>query len=172
MLPGGRRFIADLLLPGEFYGFNYLVIARPQHDLVALGTVGYRALRQDEVRALMASQPAVGVRVAAHLAEMCIRTDRQAALRRFDARERIAALLLDVYDRLRGRKLIHGLSFNLSMTQEDIGDHLGLTMVHVNRTLRKLRGERLVHIDRHVVMIMDLVGLRALVEGCRPSPNR
>jgi DNA-binding transcriptional regulator LsrR (DeoR family) len=34
------------------------------------------------------------------------------------------------------------------LTQEQVGDHLGLTLVHVNRTLRRLREERIVLVDR------------------------
>ena len=51
------------------------------------------------------------------------------------------------------------------MTQEQIADHLGMTMVHVNRILRRLRDERLVMVDRQVVIIMDLDRLRELAHG-------
>ena len=66
---------------------------------------------------------------------------------------------------LRRRGLTDRLSFNLPLTQEQIADHLGLTLVHVNRTLRRLREERLVLVERQVVTILDLEGLRELARG-------
>src|SRR5262249_1322168 len=51
-----------------------------------------------------------------------------------------------------------------------VADHLGLTLVHVNRTLRRLREERLALIDRQVVIILDIDGLHSLVRGL-PEPS-
>ena len=84
---------------------------------------------------------------------------------RLDAKSRLAAFLLGIHDRLRRRGLTDQLSFNLPLTQEQIADHLGLTLVHLNRTLRRMREERLVNVDRQAVIIRDLEGLRALVRG-------
>jgi CRP/FNR family transcriptional regulator, anaerobic regulatory protein len=75
-----------------------------------------------------------------------------------------------IHDRLRRRGLTSDLSFNLHLTQEQLADHRGLTLVHVNRTLRRMREDRLVIVDRQVVIIMDLEGLRELVRGL-PLPT-
>jgi hypothetical protein len=77
-------------------------------------------------------------------------------------------LLLDIHDRLKRRDLISRPTFNLPLTQEQIGDHLGLTVVHVNRTLRRLREERVLMMDRQVVIIHDLDALREIGEGLPP----
>jgi len=55
---------------------------------------------------------------------------------RLEALERIGAMLIDLYDRQRRRRLIARSSYNLHLTQQQIGDHLGLTGAHVNRVLR------------------------------------
>ena len=78
-------------------------------------------------------------------------------------------MLLDIYERLRRRELINRPSFNLPFTQEQIADHRGLTLVHVNRTLRRLREEHLVLVDRQVVVITDLDRLRVLVRSSCPA---
>ena len=72
--------------------------------------------------------------------------------------------------------MISRTTYNLPLTQEQIADHLGLTLVHVNRTLRRLREERIVLVDRQVVIIMDLERLRAFAQGLPqpaelPEPN-
>jgi CRP/FNR family transcriptional regulator len=65
------------------------------------------------------------------MAETRRRADRLVtALSRLDAYERMACFLLSVYDRLRRAELIACPTFNLHLTQEQIGDHLGLTTVH------------------------------------------
>jgi predicted transcriptional regulator len=52
------------------------------------------------------------------------------------------------------------LSFRLPLTQEQLGDLLGLTPVHVSRTLSALRDDNLLHRRRYQVTIFNLVDLR------------
>lgn len=109
-------------------------------------------------------------RVAIHVQSLSAsarwRADRLAAsIGRLDAQARICVMLLDIHDRLRQRGLIIRPTFNLPLTQEQIADHLGLTLVHVNRTLRRMREEKLVLVERQVVIIMDLQRLRAAARG-------
>jgi CRP-like cAMP-binding protein len=154
-----------LLVPGDIIGLDHIVLATPIEEVTAVNRVGYHALEPATVRALMADRCAA-LSVFALLAEARWRSDRLAAMiGRLDAQARLAAFLLGIHDRLRRRGLINQLSFNLPLTQEQIADHLGLTLVHVNRTLRRMREEHLVLIDRQVVIIMDLEGLRRLVRG-------
>jgi CRP-like cAMP-binding protein len=90
-----------------------------------------------------------------------------ASIGRLDAQARICVMLLDIYDRLRRPELISRATFNLPLTQEQIADHLGLTLVHVNRILRRLREEKLVLVDRQVVIIRD--SRPAARSGPRPA---
>jgi CRP-like cAMP-binding protein len=108
----------------------------------------------------------VAMFILAQLAEQHWRSDRLAAsIGRLDAHARLCVLLLDIHDRLRHRGLINRPTFNLPLTQEQIADHLGLTLVHVNRTLRRLREEKIVLVDRQVVIIQDIERLRELAQG-------
>ena len=54
------------------------------------------------------------------------------------------------------------MSFDMPLTQELIGDALGLTTVHVNRTIRSLREDKLIAIDGKVVTILDFEALSLL----------
>jgi CRP-like cAMP-binding protein len=71
-------------------------------------------------------------------------TDRLASLGRTSAKARVASFLLDMVNRLRLMDDDIADSFNLRMTQEEIGDAVGLTSVHVNRMIRQLEEERLI----------------------------
>jgi|SRR5579872_6471123 len=170
-LPDGRRAILDLLLPGDIAGLDRIVLGRSNQEVIAASALGYRAMSAGKLRELMGNR-AVALRVAALMAEARWRMDRHvASVCRLDARERIGIFLLDIYDRLARRGLVNRPTFNLPLTQEQIADHLGITMVHVNRTLRRLRDDRLVLVDRQVVIIMDLARLRAVVTGLPQLPE-
>jgi len=152
-------------LPGDMVGIEHAVIGRSSLQLTAATTVGYRLLAVVALRALMADRQA-----AAHMlavaAEARWREYRHAiAITRLDARERLSAFSLDIYDRLRRRNMISRPIFNLALTQEQVADHLGLTTVHISRTLRRLREERIVLVDRQVVIITDLAAMRRIVDG-------
>jgi CRP-like cAMP-binding protein len=165
VLDDGRRAILDLLTPGDAAGLDYLVLANPVAEITAASRVGYHALDPADFRALLVDR-CVATSVLALIAEARWRSERLSVMiGRLDAQARIAALILGIHDRLRRRGLTDGVSFNLPLTQEQIADHLGLTVVHVNRTLRRLREGRLVLVDRQVVMILDLEGLRELARG-------
>jgi CRP-like cAMP-binding protein len=79
-----------------------------------------------------------------------------------DAEARLAAFLLDLYDRLRAHGLVSSRSFRLPMTQQQIGHHLGLTVVHVNRVLRRLREKGIALVRQNVVIIADFDRLRGI----------
>jgi len=81
---------------------------------------------------------------------------------RFEAQARLAMMVLDFYTRLRRRRLITASTYNLPLTQTQIGDYLGLSAVHVNRVLRSLRDERVVNVEKNQVTILDLQRLARL----------
>ncbi|MBV9826549.1 MAG: Crp/Fnr family transcriptional regulator [Alphaproteobacteria bacterium] len=171
MLPEGRRAITDLLLPFDIGCLEQTVSHHAHQDIIAASACTYRKLSSAAFRELMRNG-AVALTVMSLVAEARRRMDRHvAALARLDARERIGGLLLDIYDRLRRQEMINQPCFNLDLTQEQIGDYLGLTVVHVNRILRQLREEGLASFNRHVIIIMDVERLRELVAGLPPLGN-
>jgi CRP-like cAMP-binding protein len=126
-------------------------------------------LKPAKLRELMADQQ-IALSVIALVAKQGRQREQHiVALARLDAHARIAAFLLGIYDRLRERELVTRPRFTLGLTQDQIADHLGLAMVHVNRTLRRLREERLALVDRQVVIIADLAGLRRVAAGGEES---
>jgi CRP/FNR family transcriptional regulator, anaerobic regulatory protein len=168
-LPDGRRAILRTLLSGDYAGLHNIVLARTMEDVYAANRVGYQMLGAVTLRELLAD-PCVSMFLLAQIAEAHWRTDRLAAsIGRLDAHARICVLLLDIHDRLRNRGLINRPTFNVPLTQEQIADHLGLTLVHVNRTLRRLREEKIVLVDRQVVIIQDIERIRELAQGL-PEP--
>lgn len=165
MLENGRRSILDIFLTGDIVGIEHAVTARASFELKAADVVTYSFLKPARLRELMADQQIALSVIALVAKQRRRREERIVALTRLNAYARIAAFLLGIYDRLRERELIARQSFTLRLTQDQIADHLGLTMVHVSRTLRRLREERLALVDRQVVIITDLVGFRRVAAG-------
>jgi CRP-like cAMP-binding protein len=165
----GRRAILDVLLPTDIVGVEHPVSRGSNRDIVAASPLTYRMLSAAKLRQLMANSQ-IAARMLALAAETQWRADRLiSALSRMDAYERIASFLLNTYDRLRRAQLIARPRFALHLSQDQIGDHLGLTTVHVSRTLRRLRDDKVVLVDRQVVIILDVERLRAIAAGLSPT---
>ena len=88
-----------------------------------------------------------------------------ARIARLEASERVTAMLVDLYDRLRRRRLIARSTFSLHLTQRQIGDHLGLTAETINRVLHWLSREDIAIVQGYLVIIRDMPRLRRLARG-------
>jgi CRP-like cAMP-binding protein len=74
---------------------------------------------------------------------------------RRDAHEHIAHLIYEMLVRYRIVGLAKDDSFDFPITQTELADASGLTPMHVNRVLRRLREEQLVHFHGKVIKILD-----------------
>jgi hypothetical protein len=92
-------------------------------------------------------------------------------LGRQTAYERVAHFLLEVQRRLEIAGLGDGQRFPLPLTQEIMGDALGLSIVHVNRTLQQLRRERLIELRSGVTILLQR-DLLASIANFQPAPLR
>jgi CRP-like cAMP-binding protein len=83
---------------------------------------------------------------------------------RRSAHERIAHFLLELLTRLQAVGLADENSFELPLSQEIIGDALGLSLAYVNRTLRRLAEEGLVTLKDQKVTISDVEELAFMAD--------
>ena len=166
LLEDGRRQIVRILLPGDFVGFQADLFAPLEHSAQALTEMRLCIFPRHNIIELFRSEPQLALR----LTWMLARDDSRAQewlinIGRRSARERVAHFLLELYYRVRMRaEEPLGASIPLPLTQEHIGDALGLTSVHVNRTLRDLRESGLLVVSNRLLNITDPDGL-ALVAG-------
>jgi CRP/FNR family transcriptional regulator, anaerobic regulatory protein len=165
-LHNGRRAIVDVYLPGDVIGLDVPLRTRPLEEVFTLTSVTIEAIHEEDALInLMACRP-----IALYLAWLLAQRQRRAdgllaAISCLDARGRLATMVLDFYTRLRRRKLVTGSTYNLPLTQSQIGHYLGLTVVHINRVLRSLRDERIVNLEKHCVTIFDLERLTTLAQS-------
>lgn len=155
VLPDGRRQIFSFLLPGDGIGLDRRLSpelstvtaltaletadADPVLDAVEAGRAPGLA------RALAAIEPLEQKQLLDHL----VRLGRQTAY------ERVAHFLLELQRRLEITGLGDNQRFPLPLTQEIMADALGLSIVHVNRTLQQLRRERLIELRSGVTILLQ-----------------
>jgi CRP-like cAMP-binding protein len=159
-LSDGRRSLIDLYLPGDLIGLDGLFRPPSASDTtVALMPIVCHALSGRPLDAVLRRHECLLHLLDAVNAERRRVEHLAVALSRCSAEERVAMLLLGLYRRLRGRQLVSGRSFRLPMTQQEIADHIGLTVVHVNRVLGRLRRSGVALVHHKTVMLQDLAAL-------------
>ena len=162
-LPDGRRQIFDFVLPGE--GIGVCLRANP---LANTSTAALTSVRLIDARPLL--QPAaiaacneLGPALLAQAdADERRALDHMVRLGRMTALERIAHLLLELHARLAVVGLTERERFSLPVTQETLADVIGLSVVHVNRTMQELKRSGLVHIERGWMRLLDIDTLTRL----------
>ena len=160
VLSDGRQQIIMVFLPGDLLGLKTMLLDRQPDSIQCITRATVQALDYAAALELGRTDPDVSLRFMWQLAEDERRLHNWViALGRGSAIERIATLVLDFRGRLMQAGLIDGESFAMPMTQEQIGDHLGLTVVHVNRTLRRMRLEGILTVASGKVQIHDLDAL-------------
>ena len=174
ILEDGGRQILDFLLPGSVVGFHPDGEARSPHFVQAL--TGVRACRLSTAGFLHAakSNPAIALRLVAVASRSHQRSLRRLTLLgRRTAKERVAVLLFELHRRVRRWSLPpRGDEVPLPLTQEQIGDALGLTNVHVNRMLRELREEGVLVLRNGVLRLLDPRRLAGIAGHDEPRPAR
>ena len=140
-LPDGRRQILNFLLPGDLVGLQARLFDEAEHGIESLTDVVLCCFSRERVWEIFRDHPRIafdvtwlGAREEALVDDGLLSTGRRTAL------ERTAALLLQLHDRARGVGLGRdGGGVELPLTQVHLADALGLSYVHVNRTMQSLR---------------------------------
>lgn len=165
ILHDGDRQILDFILPGQIFGLQACFFKASLYSTAAVTAASVSVIPLkviddvfDQNRRLAKALFWSAVCEAAIVGEHLIDTARRSAY------ERVSHLLLELFVRLKSTGQADGQSFIMPLTQELIGDALGLTPVHVNRTLRALREDRLVEIRNKRVTILDFDALSLLCD--------
>jgi CRP-like cAMP-binding protein len=156
LLDDGSRQILRFLFPGDMLGVSSMIYREAPETLAALSDCVVSPFDRSALSDLMTRHPRLSAMVLVYCqVERVSLTDRLAALGRTSAKARVAALLLDLRDRLRTTDKSVEDAFQLGLTQEEVGDATGLTAVHVNRMLRQLEEEGLIARDSGRVTLRD-----------------
>ena len=161
-LKTGGRQILRFHYPGDLIGTSSIAWAQAANTITAVSDCVVSELSKVNLGRIFKAQPRLaGMLYAMAAAENVAMSDRLASIGRTDALERLSTLLLDILARLRVTAGGVIESFDLPLTQKDIGDAVGLTKVHVNRTLGEMERRGMIERSGRRVRIVDEAGMVA-----------
>jgi len=157
LLADGTRQITAIHLPGDFVDLHSFVLKTMDHAVGALSACRVVTFPHANLRQITVRYPHLTRMLwLMTLLDSAIHREWIVAMGRRSALEQMAHLLCEIFTRLsavglgdRTRELI------LPINQTELGDTLGLSTVHVNRTLQQLRAERLLVWHGQAVRILD-----------------
>jgi CRP-like cAMP-binding protein len=156
-LEDGRRQIVNFILPGESCDAHAYLLSRMDHSIGALTPVRYAEIKRGPFERLVAGDRTLAEAIWCEtLLNVAIQREWAINLGRRSAIERVSHLLCEIFDRLRPVGLVDGHSCSLPVTQTELADATGLSVVHLNRTLQELRGSGLIVLRDRVLTIPDL----------------
>ena len=175
-LRDGRRQILNFLLAGDFIGVQQKMGDAAAHGVVALSDSVFCVFKRDALWELHRQQPSMGFNITwltAH--EESLLDDTLLSVGRRTAEERVASLLVLLFKRAAALQTDAGKGgVPFPLTQQHIADGLGLSLVHTNKTLRKLERRGLHRIEDGRLYLRDTKSLARLADlygDGRPPPR-
>ena len=157
----GARQIVALHIPGDALDLQNLYLDEADHSVQALTRADIACVPRRDFQQLMLDRRAVGrAATVAMLVEASIAREWVLNVGRRNSRTRMAHLLCEFALRLEAQGLAERYGYELPMTQEQLADALGLTPVHVNRTLKALELDGLITRKGRAVAFPDWRRLR------------
>jgi CRP-like cAMP-binding protein len=161
LLPDGRRQIMSFQIPGDICDLQGFFLGEMDYAIGTLTAGRVAVIPHEELLDLTETYPRIARALSqSTFVDAAIFREWMVGLGRRSAYERIAHLLSEMWLRLQAVGLTQDSSYDLPVTQTELADALGLTTVHVNRTLQQLRREGLITRKGGTVTLSDPDGLR------------
>lgn len=164
-LQSGERQVLNVAMPGDLLGLQSSLFGEMQHSVESLTRVKLCVFPRNRLHELIANHPELGFDItwlAAHeeamVAEHLINVGQRSAF------VRMSYFFAHIYDRAKRAKLAKGNKIALPLTQEHLADALGLSAVHTNKTLRKIRATKCIDWSRGELIVNDTDMLHELGE--------
>jgi CRP-like cAMP-binding protein len=164
-LADGRRQILSIHIPGEIPDLMSLFLHVMDHDLTTLTPCTLGFINHETLRKLHYRRPNVAeifwrdtLIDAAMFREWIVNVGQR------PAPARLAHVMTELRERLKMVGRAVGNSFEMPLTQEQIGEALGITAVHANRVIKQLRDDGIVEFHRGRVTVIDEARFEELAE--------
>ena len=169
VLPDGKRQIVAILLPGDLCDIHIFILDHMDHGISMLTDGKVARIPQNAMLAVIDERPAIARALWwATLVDEAVLREWLVNVGGRDAYSRVAHLICELHVRMSNVGLVTEGLMSLPLTQEHLAQALGLTAVHVNRMLRRLRQSSLITFKAFRLQILDLNGLVAAA-GFRPG---
>ena len=164
-LSDGQRQVAELNLSGDFVDLHAFTLKRLDHDLLAITDCRFAIVPHERIADLIRDYPRLQ-EIYWFLTNLdaAIHREWTLSLGRRSALSRLAHLFCELYLRLQIVGLASNDSYDFPLTQEDLAECLGMTAVHINRSLQELRARKLIRVECKSVSILDWRGLSEVAD--------
>ena len=164
MLPNGERQILAFLIPGDLCDAELFIVNKFDHSIAAMTSTITALISPEVMKLLLRETSSLGEALWwGTLTDLAVLRDRIVGGRR-SAYVRIAHLLYEMLVRYRMVNLTNGDSFDFPITQVDLADATGITSVHANRMLKKLKSDGLIQFSGGVVSVIDVSRLKDVAQ--------
>lgn len=164
-LPSGNRQVMELHVAGDFADLHGFTLKRLDHDVISVSECTLGIVPHERLMEVSERFPHLArVYWLSTNVDASITRELALSLAQRSAISRMAHLFCELHVRLGIVGKTQGDSFPFPLTQRELSECLGLTVVHVNRTLQELRRKKLVEAGNRQVTILDRLGLEALAE--------
>lgn len=167
---GGRRHILSILLPGDLVAAESALLGRVEHSVMAITPVSLCVLDGRAMAQLFGAHTELALALyRSQLDEMRWYDIEAVNGSTGDAVARVAYVFLHTFDRLRERGLANGTVCGFPLRRADLADRVGLSAMHLSRTLATLKRQRLATLIDNTLYIPNRPRLARLVHY--PAPN-
>ncbi|WP_426955504.1 Crp/Fnr family transcriptional regulator [Muricoccus radiodurans] len=159
---GGRQIVA-FLLPGDLCDLQFT--GRMEYSVATLNTCEVALLSREAFQELAQRRGALALALLrVNAIEASTLREWLVAMGHGPAERQMAHLFCELHARFSSLGLTNTRSCSLPLTQNDLADTLGLSLVHANRTIMQLRNRGLITWKGGVLTILDLEALRNFAE--------
>ena len=157
ILPGGSRQIISFLMPGDFCDMHVAVLAEMDHSIATLTEAQVATIPRDQMEELVEVRPSLAKAFWwTQLVDEGVLRATIVSMGRRTSLERVAHLLCELCFRMRNIGIATETSVVMPFTQIVLADAVGMTPVHVNRLVRKLRSLGALDIGVGTLIIADI----------------
>ena len=161
-LSDGGRQISELQFSGDFTDIHGFTLKRLDHNIATITPCRIALAPHKKIREVLDRFPHLGrVYWLMTNIDAAIHREWTVSLGRRSALGRMAHLFCEIRERLNVVGLANDDSYDFPLTQQELGECLGLTSVHVNRTLQELRRRGLIEVENRRARILDLKRLKS-----------
>lgn len=162
-LQDGRRQVIGFVLPGDFIGLQAGVMSEMGHTVEASTHMRLCTFNRSDLWTLFESHPerAYDLTRIAAIEEQFL-GESLAVVGQLDAKAKVAWALHRFYTRLCAVDLGRGNTVILPYRQQDLADALGLSLVHTNKTLARLREDQIATWSDNSLTVHDIDRLAAV----------
>lgn len=161
MLDDGRRQILNYALPGDLVGLQGTLMREMEHSVEALTPLTLCVFPRAKLLELYSRFPSLAFDITWLAArEEQLIDENLVSLGRRSALERTAYLFLNLFVRAEEAGLTQGAGIQFPFTQQHVADTLGMSLVHTNKTLKRLSATNAIRWKDRRFELLD----RALLE--------